>query len=112
MGVGKTTGSPPWHMKWDITRNFNTVVVNGVEVKEVRIDGRMDNNENMCKVITSGYCPYADGVDEDVKSCADCPWNNPESERRFFEEILKIQVDDRDGDNICYRFPLDKEINE
>lgn len=25
MGVGKTTGSPPWHMKWDITRNFNTV---------------------------------------------------------------------------------------
>lgn len=38
MGVGKTTGSPPWHMKWDITRNFNTVVVNGVEVREVRYD--------------------------------------------------------------------------
>lgn len=38
MGVGKTTGSQPWHMKWDITRNFNTVIVNGVEVKEVRID--------------------------------------------------------------------------
>lgn len=42
MGVGKTTGSPPWHMKWDITRNFNTVIVNGVEVKEVRYETKKE----------------------------------------------------------------------
>lgn len=47
----------------------------------------MDEYENMCQVITSGYCPYADGFDEDVKSCADCPWHNPEAEQRFFEEM-------------------------
>lgn len=50
----------------------------------------MDEYKNMCKVITSGYCPYADGVDEDVKSCADCPWYNPEAEQRFFEEVTRM----------------------
>ena len=49
----------------------------------------MDEYENMCKVITSGYCPYADGVDEEVKSCADCPWSNPEAEKKFFDEVKR-----------------------
>lgn len=48
-----------------------------------------DECENMYRVITSGHCPYADGVDEDVKSCADCPWHNPEAEQRFFEEVTQ-----------------------
>lgn len=40
----------------------------------------------MCKIITSGWCPYADDYEE-VKTCNDCPWYEPDKEEEYFEDI-------------------------
>lgn len=41
----------------------------------------------MCKIITSGFCPYADN--EEGITCDDCPWSEPDKETEFFKKYFE-----------------------